>query len=160
LKRLNTEGQLTTVDISDVNHPEHGPWRKVGMSRSPSAFAETLGLSDYIDFRVQPCQEYMRQTDKKFDLIFLDGDHSVCAVYNEISVALPLLRENGVILLHDYYKDGKAMYPDGERIGGPFYAVQRIVRENPRINILPLGALPWPTKQGTSVTSLAVVAKS
>jgi hypothetical protein len=37
--------------------------------------------------------------------------------------------------------------------------MQRIRRECPAITVVPLGELPWPTKQGMNVTSLAVVAR-
>ncbi len=38
-------------------------------------------------------------------------------------------------------------------------ALRRIMRENPSIEVLPLGALPWGTKQGSNMTSLALVVK-
>ena len=51
------------------------------------------------------------------------------------------------------------MYPDGTIIFGPFQALSRIGRENAAIKVCPLGALPWPTKQGSHLTSLALVAR-
>ena len=159
LKRVNEGGKLTTVDILDVNHPETGPWKEVGMAQSPQDFANTLGCGDDITFRCGPCLKFMNETSERFDFIFLDGDHTPQAVYLEIDAALNLLNENGVILLHDFYPEGKPLYPDNNIIDGPFKALRRISRENPEIDILPLGELPWPTKQGTSVTTLALVVK-
>jgi hypothetical protein len=81
------------------------------------------------------------------------------AVYQEVSAALSLLKTDGVILLHDYYPGANPLYPDNATIGGPFHALERIRKENPAIDVLPLGDLPWPTKLGKNVTSLALVAR-
>jgi predicted O-methyltransferase YrrM len=102
----------------------------------------------------------MRATDQRFDFIFLDGDHAARTVYEEVSLALPLLNKEGLILLHDYYPDAKPLYPHCAAIGGPFHALRRVHNENPVIEVLALGELPWPTKQGTNMTSLALVAIS
>jgi hypothetical protein len=50
------------------------------MDRAPRDYAGGLGLSN-IEFQVAPCLEFMARTDQRFDLIFLDGDHSAPAVY-------------------------------------------------------------------------------
>jgi predicted O-methyltransferase YrrM len=160
LKRLNDGANLTTVDIIDVNHPFQGKWKKLGMSKSPMNFASELGLAGRICFHTAPSLEFMRVTDQHFDFIFLDGDHSARVVYQELSSALPLLNNGGLIALHDFYPDGNPIYPHGAPILGPFYAMRRVHNENPVIEILPLSELPWPTKQGTNMTSLALVAKS
>src|SRR5215204_5587514 len=51
LRRLRGGGRLTTVDVIDVNDPEQGPWKKVGLSKSPADCAKDLGLSEQIQFR-------------------------------------------------------------------------------------------------------------
>ncbi len=158
LRRLNEGRKLTTVDIVDVNHPEHGPWRTC-MSKSPANCARELGLLDQIHFHTGPSQEFMRGTAQRFDFVFLDGDHGGRTVYEELSAALPLLHKGGVILLHDYYLAAKPLFPNGVIISGPFHAMVRIYKENAVIEVLPLGVLPWPTKLGTNVTSLALVVK-
>jgi predicted O-methyltransferase YrrM len=157
LKRLNEGGKVTTVDILDVNDPLQGAWKHLGLSRSPKGFAEQLRCVDRITFHEGSSLEYMRTTKQRYDLIFLDGDHRADTVYQEVSLALPLLNANGVLLLHDYYPGGKPLFPNSDPVAGPFYALKRIKNENHGIKVLPLGALPWPTKQGTSITSLAVL---
>jgi predicted O-methyltransferase YrrM len=160
LKRLNEGGKLTTVDIIDVNHPEQGSWKKVAMSKSPADFALEFGLLDRIRFHTSSSLEFMRATDQRFDFIFLDGDHAARTVYEEVSSALPLLHKGSLILLHDYYPDAKPLFPHSAPIVGPFHALRRVHKENPVIEVVQLGELPWPTKQGTNMTSLALVAKS
>jgi predicted O-methyltransferase YrrM len=157
LKRLGDGGTVTTVDIIDVNGT-HGPWREADMARPPRETARLLDLP--VTFEVFRSLEFMATTDRRYDLIFLDGNHSAPSVYREVSSALHLLRESGLIVLHDYYPGGRALYPDGATIRGPFQAVQRIRRECPAIMVMPLGGLPWATKQGTNVTTLALIAKA
>lgn len=152
-------GRVITADILDVN-AENGPWQQVGISFSPAEYARRLGCLEQIEFKVGQCQDYMKSTSERFDFIFLDGDHRASAVYQEVSAALKILNPGGVILLHDFYPGSKPLYPDNNIISGPFHALERIERENPQIKALPLGALPWPTKQGVNLTSLALVCKA
>ena len=159
LKRLNQNGRMTSVDIVDVNHPERGAWKQLGLPKSPMEFARQLECLDYINFQTGACLDLMRTTRQRYDFVFLDGAHRARAVYQEVSSALSLLKTGGVILLHDYYPGAKPLYPDSATISGPFRALERIRKENPAIGVLPLGDLPWPTKQGKNVTSLALVAQ-
>lgn len=157
LKYISDEAKVTTVDILDVNHPQTGAWKKLGLPMSPATCADHLDCLDHIVFRTAPSLEFMERAKDRFDLIFLDGDHSASAVYREVSAALRILNDNGVILLHDYYPHARPLFPDGNVISGPCRAMQRIVRENTKIEVKPLGALPWETKQGSHMTSLALV---
>ncbi|MBL6457136.1 class I SAM-dependent methyltransferase [Belnapia sp. T6] len=159
LKRLGEGSSITTVDIFDVNDRANGPWRKIGLDGSPSDFAGSLNFHDRVNFVTAPAQDFMRSTDQSFDFIFLDGSHKSHDVYQEVSAALNLLNPGGTILLHDYFPAGESLCPDKEILQGPFRAMRRIHEENRAIGILPLGALPWATKQGTNATTLALVLK-
>jgi predicted O-methyltransferase YrrM len=151
-------GHLTTADIVDVNAPG-GPWKKLALARSPSETLSRLGLGQTVTFQARPAAEALGGS-ARYDLIFLDGDHTALAVYREISAALKLLNDGGLILLHDFYPGLNAITPDGSVIDGPFIASRRITEETGALAFLPLGALPWPTKSGGNRTSLALVARS
>lgn len=158
LKNIDSNAIVTTVDILDVNG-EQAPWKKLGLKMSPRDFADRLDCLDHINFKVSPAQKFMESTEEKFDFIFLDGDHSSQAVYQEVSGALKVLKPNGVILLHDYYPEAKPLFSNGNIIAGPFRALDRIRTENKEISVQPLGELPWPTKLNSNITSLAITTK-
>jgi predicted O-methyltransferase YrrM len=99
------------------------------------------------------------QAVQRYDLIFLDGDHSSLAVYREIAAALRLLKHPGLILLHDFYPGGEPLMAGDRVISGPAAAAARIMRETDALQFIPLGNLPWETKFGGNATSLALVAK-
>ncbi|MCB9982631.1 MAG: class I SAM-dependent methyltransferase [Rhodospirillales bacterium] len=155
---------LTTVDILDVNDPKTGAWVELGIKRSPRENLEALGCGELCDFVVNSAQGYMAdQADnggRRFDFIFLDGDHTAKGVYHEMALALKILKPGGVILLHDYYPDGRALFRDGNIIYGPFKALESVRGQAPNVTVKPLGTLAWPTKQGSSNTSLALVMHS
>lgn len=46
---------------------------------------------------------------EKFDLIFIDGDHSAEGIKTDVESWLPLLKEGGLICGHDYYKEGEGL---------------------------------------------------
>lgn len=159
LKTNNAGGHLDTVDIYDVNDPQCGAWKSVGAPASPAAMMQAMGLSDIVTFHTSGSLNYIKSTDKKFDVIFLDGDHSATAVYNEVSASLPVLTSGGIVILHDYYPNGKPLFPNAQVISGPYLAMNRIMSETPSLQVIPLGNLPWPTKLGGNTTSLAVVVR-
>jgi predicted O-methyltransferase YrrM len=160
LNRLGKGRKLTTVDIIDVNHQEYGPWRKIGLKKPPIEFARELGFGDIIEFYTSRSDSFLRDSKQSFDLIFLDGDHSASTVYDELSKSLRLINRNGTVLLHDYYPDGKPLFQDSGLLIGPYRALSRVRKENPAIEVLPLGQLPWATGQASDVTSLALVART
>ncbi|WP_082905703.1 O-methyltransferase [Bradyrhizobium centrolobii] len=157
LCRFVDDGKLTTVDIDEVNGPQ-GAWKVLGLSAPPASFISRLGLEGITTFVTKPAAE-MLQGPERYDLIFLDGDHSAPAVYREISAALKILEPQGLIVLHDFYPGGKPLTPDGGAIKGPSMAADRIYSETDDIVFLPLGLLPWQTKGGGNATSLALTTK-
>lgn len=159
LKAVSPQAHMTTVDILDVNDPT-GPWYEQGLMMPPREYLEKLGSADRVTFRVSSSSSYLTNAQEKFDLIFLDGDHSSRTVYEEVSMALNILNKDGVILLHDYYPAARPLFNDGNIIAGPFMALDRIMRENKNIKVLPLGNLPWETKQGLRATSLALITRT
>lgn len=158
LRRFVDQGTLCTADVIDVNEPE-AAWRSLGMRQPPFGIMADLGLEPIVTFVIEPAATVLASCGQCFDMIFLDGDHSKSAVYREIAAALPALNPNGLLLLHDFYPDGKPLVPDGNVEFGPAAAASRIARETGALAFLPLGNLPWPTKNGGHATSLALVSR-
>ncbi len=151
------DSNLTTVDVSDVNSQIEKPWLKHGTTHSPIEMIDKMGYGSFVNFITDSSLHYAVNCPHTFDFIFLDGDHSAATVYQEIPVALNLLNQKGVILLHDYFPDMKPLWYDGSVIPGPFLATEKLRREGMNVTVLPLGKLPWPTKLGSNVTSLALL---
>jgi predicted O-methyltransferase YrrM len=78
LRRFVLGGELTTADIADVNGP-NAAWRSLGMSAAPARYISDLGLEGITTFVTKSAAE-MLKTSERYDLIFLDGDHSTLAV--------------------------------------------------------------------------------
>lgn len=100
---------ITTVDINDVNSQIEKPWLKYGTTHSPIEMIEKMGCGSFVNFITGTSLNFAANCQCSFDFIFLDGDHSATTVYKEIPVALNLLHQNGVILLHDYYSRHEAL---------------------------------------------------
>jgi predicted O-methyltransferase YrrM len=149
--------QITTVDISDVNDQATSPWLKYGSPHSPAELAQRLGLEDRITFVTCKSLDYFATCSDEYDLIFLDGDHAAHTIYREIPAALVRLRRGGVILLHDYFPALQPLWPGRTIIQGPWLATERLRSEGAQFTVIPLGALPWPTKHGSRTTSLALL---
>jgi predicted O-methyltransferase YrrM len=152
--------RVDTVDIYDVNDPKEGPWATMHSMHPPAELMRALGCAAAVTFHAKDSLDYMSACKLKFDLIFLDGDHAAARVYREVPAALKLLNPGGYILLHDYFPSSQPLWQNGSVERGPYEAVHRLQSEGAAIEALPLGALPWPTKQNSNVTSLAVLGKA
>jgi predicted O-methyltransferase YrrM len=161
-------GRLTSVDIKDVNCEKTMPWKQFGAEWSPQQMVTLLNGGSNVEFVASRSVDFLKADTKTYDLIFLDGDHSASAVYQELPLALDRLAERGVILLHDYFPGLQPLWPNGQCdnalmhadvIPGVFLALQRFLNEGNRVRLTPFGALPWPTKLGSNVTSLTLVSR-
>ena len=159
LKANGIQANFSTLDIKDVNSTTLKPWLKFGTKYSPAEMIRELDYGAFVNFITGNSIKYLEETETKYDFIFLDGDHSALAVYQEIPLALKLLNSNGVILLHDYYPHGKPLWSNSRVISGPYLATQRLIEEGADLKILPLGSLPWPTKLNSNYTTLSLVVK-
>ena len=153
------EFDLTTVAGVDVNDDRARRWIRSGSPHSPAELMRQLGCESSVHFVTRPSLDFMSDCTKRYGLIFLDGNHSAHTVYREIPAALKLLDEGGYILLHDYFPGLRPLWAGTPPIRGPWLATERLRREGVAIRVVPLGALPWPTKRGSTVTSLALVTK-
>ncbi len=153
------EPRLLTVDIKDVNHGEKAAWRSFRLPQSPADAMRRLGYERLVEFRVGRSTDVLRERSEGYDLIFLDGDHRFKTVVLEIPLALRQLRPCGLLLLHDFFPDLRPLWPDGKVLEGPQLAVRLLQQSGWPVEALPLGDLPWPTKQGTSRTSLALLGR-
>jgi predicted O-methyltransferase YrrM len=158
--RGSAERRLLTVDIKDVNDGENAAWRAFRLPQSPRDGMRKLGYHELVEFRTARSLDVLRQPGESYDLIFLDGDHRYKTVVAEIPAALRRLRPGGFLLLHDFFPALRPLWPDGKVIEGPQRAVAELREAGWPIDVLPLGDLPWPTKQGTARTSLALLGAS
>lgn len=158
--KYQVNAKVTTVDISDVNSRTKKPWLKYGATHSPIEMVDKFGCKSFVEFITDTSLNFASHCQRTFDFIFLDGDHSAATVYQEVPVALNLLKQNGVILLHDYFPNMKPLWTNGSVIPGPFLAIERLRREGLNVTVLPLGILPWPTKLQSNVTSLALLLRN
>jgi predicted O-methyltransferase YrrM len=149
-----TNARITTVDIADVNDPVTRRWEKYGAPRSPAEIVSGLAP---VTFVVDDSLSYLARTEEQYDFIFLDGSHLAATVYRELPLALQRLAPGGVLLLHDYFPEGRPLWENGEVIVGPYLAIRRLLKEGWPIKLVPLGRLPWSTKLGSNTTSLALV---
>jgi predicted O-methyltransferase YrrM len=156
----SAERRLLTVDIKDVNQADTAAWRSFRLSQSPAEAMRRLGFDRLVEFRVGRSVDVLHEPGERYDLIFLDGDHRLKTVAAEIPLSVHRLEPGGFILLHDFFPRLQPLWPDGKVIDGPQRAVQGLQRAGWPLGVLPLGDLPWPTKLGTSKTSLALLGRS
>ena len=156
---MSPGSRLSTVDIQDVNDGPAAYWRTARLQRSPKQMLVELNKNLDLSFVKSDFINFLKRTDQRFDLVFLDGDHSMATVLKEIPLSLRILNRNGVVVLHDYFPQGKPLWSDGSVIPGPFEAAEKLRTLGAKLKVVPLGALPWATKLGSHVTSLAVAVR-
>lgn len=65
-------------------------------------------LKDGVDpFPLVPCKfimtsdQFFEQNKTKYDVIFIDGDHTFEQVYKDVNNSIKFLKEGGIIIMHD-----------------------------------------------------------
>ena len=147
---IGTHVGASTVYIASALKHYGGVMTTVDISANPFPRAAAKRLRLPVEFVTETAMNFLQSTGGRFDLIFLDGDHSPAAVYTELSAAMRKMNSGGLIVLHDYY-EGDSL------IRGPALAIRRAARGHQDFIAHPLGELPWPTKSGSHMTSLALV---
>ncbi|RPH04833.1 MAG: hypothetical protein CBC06_006225 [bacterium TMED46] len=151
------ETKIISTDIIDVNDLNERYWKTIGSPKSPSKIIDSIGCSEIVTFEIGNSIEKMKM-NRKFNMIFLDGDHSAKTLYQEIPLALNSL-DDGIIILHDYFPKLESLWGSQAPIVGPFLATQRFIEEGTPFNVIPFGELPWLTKFDSKITSLACLVK-
>ena len=153
--------KLTTVDVRDVNAGDY--YNKGGQRndlKTPLQMLKKIDCDSFVEFVTGDSLEFFSNTKEKYDFIFLDGSHDYETVYKELPMAMNYLSDGGIILLHDYFKDYKPLWPSSSNvIQGPFKAVTQLINEGLNLYVEPCGELPnhWKSKYKNEFnTSLAV----
>lgn len=81
-------------------------------------------------------------TDKRVDLLIVDGDHTLAGVARDLDAWLPHMNKRGIVFLHDYDARG-TQFESVEQYPGVMRAVNEIMMEHPGYEIL--------TRVGTSI---------
>jgi predicted O-methyltransferase YrrM len=59
--------------------------------------------------------DFFKQNLKRYDIIFIDGNHCALQVRKDVLNALMALKSNGIILLHDVFPDNEA-FPEPRKM--------------------------------------------
>ncbi|MBI5764189.1 MAG: class I SAM-dependent methyltransferase [Planctomycetes bacterium] len=154
--------EMVSVDIADVNDRVTRPWIKYGSTYSPAEMTKMARCDGFVTFVTMNSLDYYPTCNRTFDFVFIDSSHSAKATWVEVVAAMKVLSPGGVILLHDYYPGGRALWEDGAPIPGPYRAI-RYLQSMPGgsgVSVIPLGELPWATRSGSNMTSLALVLRA
>lgn len=89
--------------------------------------------------------EYFRDVagDKRFEVIFLDGDHNFAQVDKDFNNALPHLAPDGTIVLHDTWPGSRD--ETGEFACGTVYQLAERLERDPQFNALTMRRFPGVT---------------
>jgi predicted O-methyltransferase YrrM len=156
----NEDYSLTSLDIRDVNDTRAKPWLEFKARYSPAQLVKMIGNRGKVNFIVQDSRHYFKTEKATFDFIFIDGDHTAKAVYQEVPLALNHLNPEGVILLHDYYIQNKKLGYRADIPSGPFLALGKLIENGAQMEALPLNELPWQTTENSKLTSLTLLSRA
>ena len=121
---LPPEGRLITCDVNEET---------TAIARR---YAEEAGVVDRIEYRLGPALDSIATLEGEFELIFIDADKPNYLNYYEAT--LPLLAENGVMILDNTLWSGRVADPqDDEESTRAIRAANEHIDEDPRVqNVL------------------------
>ena len=86
----------------DVIDPWKDYWDIPDVSEAFDKFKHNTQNFDNINVYRDTSQNILPTLKEKYDLIYIDGDHKLESVYNDIKMSCDLLTDNGVIIIDDY----------------------------------------------------------
>lgn len=128
-------GSVVSLDVVDANSPD-GFWKQDNRPHSPRELADKVG-GGTVEFITQGGAEYMRETDRTFDFICIDGGKGEDDTYEQIGLSLHCLNPNGIIFMDDFFFDGNAM-PSGYYEEGHYRALTRHISEGVPLKFVPI----------------------
>jgi predicted O-methyltransferase YrrM len=152
-------GKLVTLDIADVDDPAR-PWASYGLKHSPRELIAAAGLSGIVEFVTARSTDFLMCDQRRFSLVYLDGSTAAGEVYRDLQLLPWVLSKNAVVLKHAFFPGGRRLWPNEKALAGCARALSRLQREGVPIAARPLGELPWPTKYGGRITSLALIGRT
>jgi len=118
--RDNDQGVVDFVDANydvelSTDRKRHwggvGFWKKV----DPAKHFGKFELENYITIHLMSTDKfYQKNSTKKWQYLYLDGDHSYKGVKHDFGMFWPRLTKGGYILLHDIYSDSSIMKELGD----------------------------------------------
>lgn len=104
IRRTHKEYTIHSVDTFKGS-PEHQDMEIVRKGLVFQAFMSNIDRLNFSDMVEPLCGESVgistRFSDNFFDMIFIDGDHSFKACYQDLSAWYPKLKEGGIFIGHD-----------------------------------------------------------
>lgn len=118
----NNKGCVDFVDPG-YNQEDGGHWTGVGYWKTEAGrncFVEH-GLKNWIILYLMTSKEYAKKNNRKYEYVYIDGDHSYKGVSLDHKLFWPRLRKYGFMLFHDVCIQEKL--PEGQ------YGVYKLWRE-------------------------------
>lgn len=122
------EATVTTIDLPE---PTETVWNPQESSETGVALRD-LGIKRVEEVRMSSAAlDNWTGERRRFDMIFVDGDHSRDSVVRDLMNALDLLAPGGCVVAHDYTDASDTHRPDWTI--GVYEAVEEVLRRRPDI---------------------------
>ena len=92
---LKKDGKITTLDVNEE------------LAYLPKKYFAESEFSQQIDFRIEDAKEFLKNTNKVFDLVFIDADKENYVEYFEL--IKPRLKSGSVVLFDNVLWYGKVL---------------------------------------------------
>jgi predicted O-methyltransferase YrrM len=141
--RDNQFGQVDFVDAAYDDEEKGKNWQGIGLWKkiNPKEYFSKVGVQDYIKTHVMTTAEFAKKyPKKKYQYIYIDGDHSYEGVKLDYSLFYPRLEKNGLMSFHDIVASGK--------LAGGLYGVKKFWQELKNKEKI---IFPFPTNSGLGI---------
>jgi predicted O-methyltransferase YrrM len=85
----------------------------VDIVESVSSYMKKSSKTSFHCNSTEEFSKYAQSNNLQIDMLFIDADHSYESVKNDFEKFFPLVKDNGIILLHDGYPKDAAHTDDG-----------------------------------------------
>lgn len=105
------DNKLGKVDFVDAGFGEedwYGKWEKKGFWKQvdPKKYFNFFELNKYLNINIKTTESFIKEklNKKKYDFIYIDGDHTYEGVKKDYKLIVSLLKKGSFLLFHDTVK--------------------------------------------------------
>lgn len=140
LENILTDPTSTLTDVDTWKGSEELIHKKFDWSDVESFYDKRMSKFSNIKKHKGTSISYLQSCTEKFDFIYIDGDHTAEAVYQDAVHSLPLLKRDGILAFDDYLWSHDTKLPELE----PKMGIDKFLIEHEKdIEILSKGYQVW-----------------
>lgn len=126
LDNILTHPESTLTDVDTWKGSDEDAHHEMDFTDVYKTYTDKVGKYQNLTLHTMTSDEFFRLNDKKFDFIYIDGDHTAFGVMKDLINSYSCLAQGGIIACDDYpWSEGKGVFNEPRPAIDAFFNMTR-----------------------------------